>query len=590
MTGDADQVGEEPEDSGRLPHFNLVKEPWIPVLMRDGTTRTLSLDEVFAEAPGIARVVGESPTITVAIEGILQAILRRALPEYLSEDPQLVIEAVSEHWNYWDSAAEQTSQYLEKWKDRFNLFDEKDPFFQAAELEKLKGGHDSLNTLISEAPGDEAFLTMRRRAGLESLSFPEAARWLVNAQAYDPSGIRGAAVGDRRAQGGRVYPTGPGWAALFGVIAPRTGTLHHDLLLATVPTGVGRLEYDPQADLPVWERAPLNERPEGVGDGTWETSTAKDIRSVRREPKGPADLLTWPARRVRLVREEGRVVGVVLAAGDPIDPQNRFTVEPRAAWRYSKPQSRKFKTTVYMPRESPISSDFWRGIEALFPRSVTIERPSRREEVTKFYGPAVSSWLAYLDDQDALEETAFQSVTFEVTGATLGSNRSVVDDLITDSLTLPTSLFAEENLRFRVEIQDWINLAEQTASAVAGFAADLARAAGAEDTDDLFTETRGDFLATARNGFLETLATVDLEDFETTRQEGKRWAETLRRLALEQRSGLLEALGSAALVGTPKGDQYLTAGNAERWFLIRINKLLGRDATQQQAKETSENE
>ena len=64
----------------------------------------------------------------------------------------------------------------------------------------------------------------------------------------------------------------------------------------------------------------------------------------------------------------------------------------------------------------------------------------------------------------------------------------------------------------------------------------------------------------------------------------------MRRLALEQRSGLLEALGSAALVGTPKGDQYLTAGNAERWFLIRINKLLGRDATQQQAKETSENE
>lgn len=555
--------------------FNLVDQAWIPVLMRDGSTATLPLRDVFNHAPDIVRLVPELPTTAVAIEALLQAILRRAAPVYSETNSWPVVEAVCDYWEDWSLVANQVGAYLETWKHRFNLFDREAPFFQAAGLEKLKGGYDTLDTLVADSPGDEAFLTMRRGEKLRSLSFPEAARWLLHAQAYDPSGIRGSAVGDNRNSGGKVYPTGTGWAALFGVVTPKSGALHHDLLLATVPTGVGRLEYKPKDDLPVWEREPLTSRPEGIADAIWENRPAREIRDIRRPPKGPADVLTWPARRIRLIREGDQVTGVVLAAGDPIDPQNRYTVEPRAAWRYSKPQSTKFKTETYMPRELPTSSAFWRGIEALFPRSVSMDTPRRGEEVIKFYGPATSSWLAELDSPDALGEGTLDSVTFEATGVVLGSNRSVIDDIITDSLALPPSLFAEENLRFRVEIQDWVERAEKVSSAVGGFAADLARAAGSEDTDGLFQETRADFLGSARIAFSEALERVDMTDFEKTQKAGYEWNATLRRLAHQQRSSLLEALGTAALVGTPKGDQYLTAGNAERWFSLRTKKILG---------------
>ena len=554
--------------------FNLVRDPWIPVLMRSGDTETLSLTQVFQRAPEISQVVGDLPTTTAAIEGVLQAIFRRTVPEYRSGNKNAALSAVARFWEDWEPAARLAEEYLEQWSERFELVRGPTRFFQVADLEKLKGGHDGLEALIADAPGNDAFLTMRRREKLESISFPEAARWLVHAQAYDPSGIRGAAVGDRRATGGKVYPTGPGWAALFGVISPRSGFLSKDLLLAAAPSGVGRLSYRADRDLPAWEREPSTSTPEGIGARTWETASVKEIRDFRRQPNGPADVMTWQSRRIRLVTEGDTVVGVVLAAGDPIEPQDRYTVEPRAAWRFSMPQTRKFKKTVYMPRELPTSSSLWRGLEALFPTSVNMEQVKRGEETPKFYGPAITSWVATLDENGVLGAER-HALTFQATGMTLGSNRSVVDNIVSDSLSLPVALFEESKVRFRVEIQDWIDRAEQVSSAVAGFAADLARAAGAEDTDGLFQETRADFLAIVHPLFLEALAEINVSDLAATMRVGEEWSSTIRAAAFAQQTELLESFGDAAAVGTKVGDRYINAGRADRWFRQRLGKILG---------------
>ena len=69
--------------------FNLVRDPWIPVLMRSGDTETLSLTQVFQRAPEISQVVGDLPTTTAAIEGVLQSscLLSYLSPHALSEAP-----------------------------------------------------------------------------------------------------------------------------------------------------------------------------------------------------------------------------------------------------------------------------------------------------------------------------------------------------------------------------------------------------------------------------------------------------------------------------------------------------------------------
>lgn len=570
MSSSPNQINESP------PSFNLVRQPWIPVLMRDGHSETLSLMEVFARAPQISQVVAELPTVGAAIEGILQAILRRSVGVYyLVEERVSVASAAQQAWFDWQPVAEDVEEYLREWEDRFDLFDPVTPFFQAAGLMSAKGEVAGLEVLLADVPNGVPFLTMRRSESLQSIGFAEAARWLIHAQAYDPSGIRGAATGDRRATGGRVYPTGPGWDAWFGLISPRTGSLARDLLLATVPSGVGRLEFNPNADLPAWEREPASERPQGVSDEAWENLSVKELRDIRREPAGPSDILTWQARRIRLIHEGSRVTGVLLANGDPLDPQNRFPVEPRCAWRYSKPQSAKFKTDVYMPKEFAEPNSLWRGVESLFPTSVSMLQPKKNHEVIAFYGPAFSAWIAELSDEDLLGDTELSEVSMEVVGMVLGSMMAVVDDVVTDSLTLPVSLLREENRRYRIEVEDWIRRAEKVASAVAGFAADLKRAAGDDNTDGAFAQAKGAFLATARTRFLSKLSLLPVGDVNGTKELGHQWSQELRCLALEQRSDLLAQAGTAAIIGHTSKDRYLTAGNAERCLRSRLNKILG---------------
>lgn len=570
-------MSDSPTDISQEPaSFNLVHEPWIPVLMRDGRNGTLSLMDVFARAPLISQVVAELPTVGAAIEGVLQAILRRSMDFYHLRGKKVTVAgAVQRAWFDWQPVAEGAAAYLRKWEDRFDLLDSVAPFFQAAGLESTKGEVAGLEVLLADVPNGIPFLTMRRSESLQSIEFAEAARWLVHAQAYDPSGIRGAAKGDRRATGGKVYPTGPGWDAWFGLISPRTGSVARDLLLATAPTGVGRLEFDPNADLPAWEREPTTARPQGIGDHAWESLSIKALRDLRRAPEGPADVLTWQSRRIRLVHDGYRVTGVVLANGDPLNPQNRFPVEPRCSWRYSKPQSTKFKTDVYMPKEFAEPNSLWRGVESLFPTSVSTLQPKKNHEVIAFYGPAFSAWIAELSDDDVLGDAELSEVSMEVVGMVLGSQMAVVDDVVTDSLTLPVSLLREENRRYRVEVEDWIRKAEKVASAIAGFAADLERAAGDDNTDGASAQAKGDFLAAARTRFLSKLARLPVGDITGTEELGKQWSQELRRLALDQRSDLLAQAGAAAIIGHTSKGRYLTAGNAERHLRIRLNKILG---------------
>lgn len=69
----------------------------------------------------------------------------------------------------------------------------------------------ALSRLVPDVPAGHPFFTTRSGADLKSMTFAEAARWVVHCQAYDPSGIKSGAVGDAQVKGGRGYPIGTGW-------------------------------------------------------------------------------------------------------------------------------------------------------------------------------------------------------------------------------------------------------------------------------------------------------------------------------------------------------------------------------------------
>ena len=104
--------------------FNLVHEPWIPCVDQDGRTVLLNLRTVFAEAHRLKAIVGDTPPITGALHRLLLAMLHRVFGPK-DEDAWAALWSAEQ----WDMAA--FDAYLVQWQHRFDLFDARQPFYQA---------------------------------------------------------------------------------------------------------------------------------------------------------------------------------------------------------------------------------------------------------------------------------------------------------------------------------------------------------------------------------------------------------------------------------------------------------------------------
>ena len=192
------------------PEFNLLDEPWIPVRLLDGTIADVGLLELLRRTTEIADLACELATQSIAIQRLVLAIAYRVAPPRDARD-----------WvRQWDEGAptEQMIEYLERWRDRFFLFGGRFPFMQVADLRTAKEAVSGLEKLIADVPNGEQFFTTRHGCALACIPPSEAARWLVHAQAYDPSGIRSGAVGDSQVKGGKGYPIGPSWCGHLGLV------------------------------------------------------------------------------------------------------------------------------------------------------------------------------------------------------------------------------------------------------------------------------------------------------------------------------------------------------------------------------------
>ena len=111
--------------------FNLVDEPWIPVTTTAGKTRDVSLSELFADATTIRRISAPLPTVSFALLRLALAITLDAIGFHSRAS---VERALDEGVN-----TSRILQYLQKYHDRFDLFDDKRPFYQVATLRTAKG-------------------------------------------------------------------------------------------------------------------------------------------------------------------------------------------------------------------------------------------------------------------------------------------------------------------------------------------------------------------------------------------------------------------------------------------------------------------
>ena len=550
------------------PEFNLLDEPWIPVRLLDGTIADVGLLELLRRTTDIADLACELPTQSIAIQRLVLAVAYRVAPPGDARD-----------WaRQWDDGAptEQMIEYLERWRDRFYLFGGRFPFMQVADLRTAKDSVSGLEKLIADVPNGEQFFTTRHGRALACIPPSEAARWLVHAQAYDPSGIRSGAVGDSQVKGGKGYPIGPSWCGHLGLVWLKGKDLDETLVLNLIPAdaaGLRGVESSTEWGACSWEAA----EPENAVRGDYSlldpSGTPRDVSIPR--------LLTWHSRRIRLVGDSSGVTGVVLAQGDKLAPQEMRLYEPQSLWRYSTPQSKKFKTDVYMPRKYEAGRALWRSLPGTLPTVTTVQGADKQPK-QEFLPSATLSFHYQLDN--ASIQTSYPKVMrIQAVGVTYGPQESTFEDIYSDELTLSVAVMRVEREDLSAEIDRQVRLTEDVARDVGTLAANLARAAGESAKgagDGARDRAKELFFSAVDTSFRIWLSQVD--GHENAREVGRRWERSLRQHATDIQTELMRGASSSAIIGRDTGRGYMSIGIAENIFRAALNKHLPLQKTNQE--------
>ena len=550
------------------PEYNLLDEPWIPVRLLDGTIADVGLLELLRRTTEIADLACELPTQSIAIQRLVLAIAYRVAPPRDARD-----------WvRQWDEGAptEQMIEYLERWRNRFYLFGGRFPFMQVADLRTAKDAVSGLEKLIADVPNGEQFFTTRHGRALACIPPSEAARWLVHAQAYDPSGIRSGAVGDSQVKGGKGYPIGPSWCGHLGLVWLKGKDLDETLVLNLVPADAAQLrgvESSTEWGACSWEDSEAESAVRGDYSLLDPSGTPRDISIPR--------LLTWHSRRVRLVGNREGVTGVVLAQGDKLAPQQMHRYEPQSLWRYSTPQSKKFKQDVYMPRKYEAGRALWRNLPGTLPTVTTVQGVDKQPK-QEFLPSATLSFHYQLDN--ASIETAYPKVMrIQAVGVTYGPQEATFEDIYSDELTLSVAVMRVEHEDLSAEIDRQVRLTEEIARHVGNLAANLVRAAGESGDgagDGARDRAKELFFSTVDTDFRTWLTQVDGR--ESARDAGRRWERSLRQHALDIQAELVRGASSSAIIGRDTGRGYMNVGIAENYFRAALNKHLPLQKTNQE--------
>jgi CRISPR system Cascade subunit CasA len=359
------------------PSFNLIDEPWVPCVTREGAVTYQGLLTTLADAGRLAEVRDASPLVTVALHRLLLAVLHRV---FGPESPEAWADLWQKGAGRFDAG--KLADYLRKPSvyPRFDLFEPRHPFYQTGSLPlgapDGKTGRPKFVKPVWQMAHELAYSDSMNlfahfmESDWETRPAAEAARWLVAFQAFALGGLITTEEG-RKARDGSADA---GQLVKSAVVIARGDNLFQTLMLNLVHYSAedeAPFSFKAGADRPAWER---DDEP----------------RPEDRRYDGYLDLLTWQSRRVKLVAEpspQGHppgVAGVVAMKGFQLpDDYWRFGYETMVGFVPSK--DAKGRQDPWPPLGFRAGRDLWRDSYALFQAAA----PDCRR-------PSSISWLSEL--------------------------------------------------------------------------------------------------------------------------------------------------------------------------------------------------
>lgn len=391
--------------------LNLLDEPWLKVSDKDGRIDTVSLIDLFKHAQDYRQLAGEMPAQDLAILRFLLAILLTVYSRYdangrlydwvdvNTDTMEPIIGDEDEQEDLLDDYADNQGalyqtwatlyekkqfsdvviQYLEKHRDRFNLFDDKYPFYQAPldfynqSVPANKQIKDSktpgevaiklLNRTIAESNNSLATYASRADSAKNDITTDEMVRWMITYQNY--SGVSDKTTVKRDS---KIKGTAAGWLFSIHPVYIKGDDLFDTLMLNLT------LTTDNHASLierPVWEQS---------------LSEYRDKRTTATMPDNLAELYTLWCRLLYLKRDENGELHLFAAKFPRPDSGNSF-IEPMTTWKFSSKNK-----TYFAPAFS--SDDLQKSMWANFGEYISTDGSGQT--------PGVVSWAKALQKHQLL--------------------------------------------------------------------------------------------------------------------------------------------------------------------------------------------
>jgi CRISPR system Cascade subunit CasA len=321
----------------RLYTFDLLLEPWIPVRLLNGERSALGIRDTLRRAHQIRGIEDASPLVTAALHRLLLAILHRSL------DGPDDIDELSDLWK-GGSFPPQVDAYLDRWRERFDLFHPEKPFWQVVDR-ALELPDRAWAVLAAERNTDNNKVLFDHLMVDDPppIKPAEAARLLIAHQTFAVSAGKSPFAG--------VYTsTAPVAAGAMAIVLGGN-------LFETLCTNLPDYPAERRAiDTPIWEQDPVPLDALRPGPG--------------RRPRGITDTYTWLSRAVHFRPEEseGGVQLRWLAYASGIRPLEPEVVQPDplCAYRWVEPKGQPAR---YRLVGFDVSRGLWRDLLALVPYS-----------------------------------------------------------------------------------------------------------------------------------------------------------------------------------------------------------------------------
>lgn len=385
-----------------MPRYNLLDEKWIQVASKD-TVEKVSIKELFADAAKYKELAGDMKTQDFAVMRVMLAILHTVFSRFDSNgDPYGFFEVDNEKFlqtgelkesdlEDYEEALYQTwidiwnakefpkivDEYLEKWRDRFFLYDDKYPFFQVIKevIEKdATGGGEfygkNINRLVSESNNKQAYFSPKDESYKEYIVDDELARWLITLQGY-------IGTSDKKKVGSaKTYSKG--WLYDLGGVYLQGNNLFETLMLNFV---IAHNENNNllKTQKPCWEAETIEKN--------IELYFHNGIDNI-------ASLYTAWCREIFIDPNRTKEDKFVcfIAKLPEIEHSDAF-LEPMTVWKYNDTGEYKDK---YRPRKHDANKSMWRNFGLL----TGVGEGTRK--------PGVIEWLNKLCDISESEELVFK--------------------------------------------------------------------------------------------------------------------------------------------------------------------------------------